>query len=120
MIRRQRAAVLALDAVADGSVVRHRLVVRQGGGGGLPFELDVARELDQFAEQDFGVAVDGGDDGGGDGLGERVVHELWGGRRLVLRQFGGEGEMGFGVLVGRGPFVASPGATYRTDLPDQA
>jgi hypothetical protein len=53
-------------------------------------------------------------------LGERVVHELWGGRRLVLRQFGGEGEMGFGVLVGRGPFVASPGATYRTDLPDPA
>lgn len=39
-------------------------------------ELDLAGFFDEGADEDFGVAVDGGYDGGGDGLGEGGVCDL--------------------------------------------
>lgn len=38
--------------------------------------LDFAGAFDEVADEDFGVAVDGGDDGGGDGLREGLVCDL--------------------------------------------
>ena len=42
-------------------------------GSGKPFDLHVACTLDQLADEDFGEAVDGSDDGGGNRLGEGLV-----------------------------------------------
>jgi len=38
--------------------------------------LDFAGSFDEVADEDFGVAVDGGDDGGGHGLREGLVCDL--------------------------------------------
>jgi len=38
--------------------------------------LDFAGSFDEVADEDFGVAVDGGDDGRGDGLREGLVCDL--------------------------------------------
>ena len=40
------------------------------------FGLHVARAFDDVADEDFGVGVDGHDDGGGYGLGESLVGYL--------------------------------------------
>lgn len=55
-------------------------------------ELDLAGFFDEGADEGFGVAVDGGYDGGRDGLGESGVCDLgFFGRGVLVGLFGGGG-----------------------------
>lgn len=51
--------------------------------------LDSAGSFNEVADEDFGVAVDGGDDGGGDGLREGLIRDLDSGLDIAIleRQF---------------------------------
>lgn len=54
---------------------RKRRRESRGRGGGV-LELDFASALDEGPDEDLGVAVYGGDDRRGHGLGERLVGDL--------------------------------------------
>jgi hypothetical protein len=49
MVRRQRTAVTVADSLGQGGIVGHFLTGGQMGGCGLPFELNLARALDDVS-----------------------------------------------------------------------
>lgn len=97
----QRAAVAVAGAVGEGRVAGQLLAGGQAGGGGLPLELDLARSVDDVADEQLGRGADGCDDVGGDGLREGVVDQL---EALVGRAKAGN------VRGGRAPSSSGRGA----------
>jgi hypothetical protein len=68
MVRRQRATVTILDSIGQGRIVRQFLAGGQPSGRSLPFELDLARAIDDVSHEQLCCGANRGDDVGGDGL----------------------------------------------------
>jgi hypothetical protein len=100
MVGRQRTTVTVSDPVCERRVLGHLLAGGQMGGCGLPFELNLARTLDDVSNEQLRRGTDGGDDVGGDGLRQSVIDKL---DRQRKRR-----EIGENVRGGRAPSSAGP------------